>query len=99
MKYTIDKKSISLFDNEKNVAYVTLRWESETVVCLDKVFVDPELRGQGIAAQIMEYTATHFSQKGITMKPVCSYAHIWLKRHPQFDDSVIFVQEHPACHL
>jgi len=99
MNYTYDEKSISLFDGDKKIAYVTLRKENDKIVCLDKVFVDPEFRGQGIAAQIMDHTATHFAQKGITMKPVCSYAHIWLKRHPQFDDSVIFVQEHPACTL
>jgi predicted GNAT family acetyltransferase len=50
------------------------------------VEADPALRGTGAAGQFMQSLAEHARAEGLKLAPRCSYAAVWLKRHPQFDD-------------
>jgi predicted GNAT family acetyltransferase len=34
----------------------------------------------------MQSLAEHARAEGLKLAPRCSYAAVWLKRHPQFDD-------------
>ena len=52
------------------------------------VEADPSLRGTGAAGKFMESLATHASAENLKLQPVCSYAVVWLKRHPDFRDVV-----------
>lgn len=47
------------------------------------VFVPEELRGQGVAAQVMAGVVTDAKARSLTIVPVCPYAASYLKRHPQ----------------
>ena len=54
---------------------------------IDYTYVNPVLRGQGVAGKMMEVVAEYFRKEGIKATATCSYANIWLKRHEkQFPD-------------
>jgi len=50
-------------------------------VNIDFTYVNPILRGKGVAAKMMEVVAEYFRKEGIKATATCSYANIWLKRH------------------
>ena len=48
---------------------------------IDHTYVNPVLRGQGVAAKMMVVVADHFRKERLKTTATCSYANIWLKRH------------------
>lgn len=50
------------------------------------VEADPALRGTGAAGKFMESLAEHARAEGLKLQPVCSYAVVWMRRHPQYGD-------------
>lgn len=50
------------------------------------VEADPALRGTGAAGRFMQALAEHARAEGLKLAPRCSYAVVWLKRHPEYDD-------------
>ncbi len=44
------------------------------------------LRGSGAAGKFMQSMAEHAREKGIRLFPRCSYAVLWHRRHPDYDD-------------
>lgn len=47
------------------------------------VFVPEELRGKGVAAQVMKVVVEDANAKKLSIVPVCSYAASYLERNPQ----------------
>lgn len=52
-------------------------------VDINHTYVNPVLRGQGVAGKMMEVVAEHFKEEGFKTTASCSYANIWLKRHEE----------------
>ena len=50
------------------------------------VEAEPSLRGSGAAGRFMQAMAEHAREKGLSLFPRCSYAVLWHKRHPDYDD-------------
>jgi predicted GNAT family acetyltransferase len=50
---------------------------------IDHVFTPPELRGRGAAGRLMEGLARLAADRGESITPICSYAAVWLQRHPR----------------
>jgi predicted GNAT family acetyltransferase len=46
----------------------------------------PALRGTGAASTFMQSLAEHARAEGLKLEPICSYAMLWLKRHPEYAD-------------
>ena len=72
------------------------------VVDIDHTYVNPILRGQGVAAQMMVVVAEYFRKEGLKTTATCSYANIWLKRHEeQYPDilSVDIVNQALSCKI
>ena len=44
------------------------------------------LRGSGAAGIFMEALANHARDKGLKLRPICSYAAVWLRRHRDHHD-------------
>ena len=54
---------------------------------IDHTYVNPVLRGQGVAGKMMEVVAEYFGKERLKTTATCSYANIWLKRHEkQYQD-------------
>lgn len=53
-----------------------------TQISITHVFTPPELRGQGVAAKLMEAIVADTKARGLTIVPVCPYAASYLKKNP-----------------
>ena len=62
---------------EEPLAKATYRIEDEKLY-IDHVFVMPQLRGQGIAADLVEAVISYAKDKELQVVPICSYAKSYL---------------------
>lgn len=51
--------------------------------------VPPELRGRGIAGQLVRAAFDHAREQGLRVEPQCEYAAAWLERHPDYADLAV----------
>lgn len=58
----------------------------EGVVDINHTFVDPSLRGQGIAGELMSRAVASIRATGRRAHPTCSYAVKWFEKHPEEAD-------------
>lgn len=58
------------------------------VLTIPHVEADMALRGTGAAGRLMEQVAAAARAEGAKIRPLCSYAAAWLKRHPEASDLV-----------
>lgn len=56
---------------------------------IDHTYVNPILRGQGVAAKMMLAVAEYLREKGLKASATCSYANIWLKRHKELYPDIL----------
>ena len=56
------------------------------VVILPHVEADPALRGTGAAGRLMEGVMAHVRAEGLKVRPVCSYAVAYIRRHKEHHD-------------
>ncbi|WP_057786076.1 GNAT family N-acetyltransferase [Weissella minor] len=49
-------------------------------------FVDPDFRGQGIAAQLLDALAELARQENVKLKPLCVYVKTAFMRESKYDD-------------
>lgn len=46
--------------------------------------VPPPLEGQGIASRLVQATYDYARSENLTPVATCSYAQVWLRRHPDY---------------
>ena len=56
------------------------------VVNINHTYVDPSLRGQGVAGKLMSLTVVKLRQEQKKALATCSFAVQWLKSHPECED-------------
>lgn len=68
-------------------ASAELTWRANGPVRIaDHTFVPPELRGKGVAMQLVEALIADAREKGFTIEPRCSYVEAAFRRHPEWAD-------------
>ena len=72
-------------DGEIRTVFADYAVQGDTRVILH-VEADPALRGSGAAGRFMQALADHARAERLKLVPRCSYAAVWLKRHPEYDD-------------
>lgn len=83
MKFYYDTQSISLKDEHENVlAYIQFPQGDDGIIVITHTFVDERLRGQHVAAQLMEKAVDYLKAHGKIFRVSCSYAEMWVKQHP-----------------
>ncbi|MDD3068475.1 MAG: GNAT family N-acetyltransferase [Acholeplasmataceae bacterium] len=70
----------------KMIVNATFPWLKPGVVVVDHTFVDPSLRGQGIASQLMFEVVNYSKKQGYKVTATCPYAVTWFKKHPEASD-------------
>ncbi len=50
------------------------------------VGVDPSLRGQGVAARIVQVSLEYARKHNLRVVPMCSYAAAYIRRHPEYNE-------------
>ena len=67
-------------------AEMTYRKIGDDVIAIDHTYTPPEFRGQNIAFLMIAAGIADARQKGLKIKPLCSYAVVQFKRHPEWSD-------------
>ncbi len=87
MKFQTEKNRIFFEDEQGRIlAQVSFPSISETRVDIEHTFVDPCLRGQGVAGKLVRAAADEIRKTGRTAICSCHFAASWLKSHPDYAD-------------
>ena len=70
----------------KVIAEVTFPQIRDGIANINHTFVDSSLRGQGVAARLMEEAAKTLRADGKKAVATCSYAQKWFSQHGEFED-------------
>lgn len=69
-------------------AYLRYLMDSRGTMNMVKTYVPPELRGQGIAAVIVQAGLEFAKEKGFKIIPSCSYVETYIDRHKEYNSLV-----------
>lgn len=72
-------------DGELHIVFADYAVQGDTRVILH-VEADPALRGGGAAGRFMQALANHARAEDLKLQPRCSYAVLWHRRHPEYND-------------
>ncbi len=86
MEFKVNPNSIVYGDDSRELARITYPQVKDGVVDIDHTFVDEELRGQGMAGQLMERCVQELRTSGRKAIASCSYAAKWFEKHPECAD-------------
>lgn len=56
------------------------------LVEITHVEAPPALRGTGLAGKLMEGVAQAAREENLRIRPLCGYAHAWMRRHKEHGD-------------
>ena len=91
-------------ENNGLLAETTFNHRKNGEVDIDHTYVDPSLRGQGVAGSMMEVVAKYLRENRLKATASCSYANSWLKKHRYEYADIIsedFDEEgtYPSCRI
>ncbi len=103
MNYIYENNKIYVNDSEgKMIVNATFPFIDKGIVVVDHTYVDPSLRGQGIASQLMHEVYKHTKKMGYKIVATCPYAVVWFKKHKDLNDIIDEdLQSHlaPECQI
>ncbi|NLN41849.1 MAG: N-acetyltransferase [Clostridiales bacterium] len=71
----------SVNENDELLAETTFVYKENGEVDIDYTYVNPQLRGRGIASKMMKVVADYLRKNSLKASATCSYANAWLKKH------------------
>lgn len=72
-------------ETEGLVSYADYRIDAN-ILYITYVFVPPELRGTGVASELMTSVMLHARETALKIIPLCGYAASWIQRHKEYSD-------------
>lgn len=75
------RSRFELMENGK-LAFADYRLAGDILV-IPHVEADPALRGTGSAGRLMDGLLAHARERGLKIRPLCSYAASYMQRHPE----------------
>ncbi len=72
--------------NGQRIAEMTYRRTHPSVVVVDHTYVDPSLRGHGVARQLQDAMVAWARETDTKVIPVCSYVKVQFDRDPSLRD-------------
>lgn len=73
-------------DDSEVIAHLSYSFENDTVLIANSTFVDPSLRGQGIARKLLDAFAEYARDNGYKIRPLCSYVVEKFNNEDTYDD-------------
>ena len=67
------------------IVFATYRRQGDTLA-IPHVEAPPSLRGTGAAGRLMEGVMELARAENLKIRPICSYASLWVRRHKEFHD-------------
>ncbi|NLK28776.1 MAG: N-acetyltransferase [Clostridiales bacterium] len=90
MKWNYEEGRIYSINEEKELmAEVTFIDTGDKEVNINHTYVNPVLRGQGVAGKMLKVTAEYLREKGLKATASCSYAHSWLLKNKESYSDII----------
>lgn len=84
MEFTTEKDRIyATSPTGEIVAEVTFPTRNGVSI-INHTFVDPSLRGEGVASKLVKLAADKILADGNQIAATCTYAAAWFKRHPEY---------------
>jgi predicted GNAT family acetyltransferase len=80
--YSVDK-------NNELMAETTFVVNENEEVNIDHTYVNPTLRGQGVAGKMMEIVTEYLRKNGLKVTSTCSYAITWLKKNKELYSDIL----------
>lgn len=103
MNWQYEKNRIYALDDKKELlAEITFVSKSENEVVIDHTYVNPSLRGQGVAGKMMEVMMSYIQENNLKTTATCSYADSWLEKNKERFQELIAnkdVEQTVACKL
>lgn len=84
MEFITEKDRIYSTDKSGRIIAEVTFPTSNRVSTIDHTFVDPTLRGQGVAEKLVKMAADKILSDGNKIAATCSYAVAWFQRHPEY---------------
>ncbi len=75
-------------EQQGQIVFADYRRDGSRLI-IDHVEAPVALRGTGAASRFMEGLVAAARAEGSTIVPVCSYAVVWLQRHPELAAGVV----------
>lgn len=90
MNWKYEKGRIySVGENDELPAETTFVFTQTSEVDINRTYVNPTLRGRGVAGKMMELVAEYLKENKLTAVATCPYANAWLKKHRKSHDEII----------
>lgn len=86
MDFITERNMIYVCQDDKILAEVTFPNIDDTTVDINHTFVDPVLRGQGIAGKLLILAYEAIKQQGYQAVVTCPYAIEFFKKNPNYQD-------------
>ncbi|HJB59488.1 MAG TPA: N-acetyltransferase [Candidatus Faecalibacterium faecipullorum] len=86
MEYRVISNRITAVENDQVLGEITFPVCGPETVVIDHTWVDPSLRGQGTAGQLMQAVVDKLRADGRKAQATCSYARGWFAKHPEAAD-------------
>lgn len=103
MDFVIEKHRIFVKDAQgKLIVEATFPLYKSGVVVVDHTYVDPTLRGQGVASDLMKKVCETVEKQGLKAIATCPYAVVWFKRHKDYAyliDEKAQTEVSPECQI
>lgn len=76
-------------EEDRVIAEVTFPETRKNRVTINHTFVDPTLRGQGIASLLLQEAYKCIKDQNKKADATCSYAIRWFHEHPEYSDILV----------
>lgn len=80
--YSVDEKGLLMAE----ATYVT---KKHGEVVINRTYVSPNLRGQGIAGKMMNIVVEYLRRNNLKATATCSYAQSWLKKNEEICSDIL----------
>jgi hypothetical protein len=78
-------------DENEPIAEIVYSYKDKNVIVIESTFVAESLRGQNIAARLLEKVISKARSDGLKIIPKCSYAEKVMKKGDKYSD-VLFIK-------
>ncbi|MFA6801304.1 MAG: GNAT family N-acetyltransferase [Acholeplasmataceae bacterium] len=101
MNFIYEKNKVYVENEDgKNIILATFPKFNEDTVVINHTYVDPSLRGEGVASKLMYATCEYIKKQGFKIVATCPYAIVWFEKHHEYDDIVdleVQLKLSPVC--
>lgn len=85
MNFVHNENQIALYsESNELLAEITFPYFNESTVNINHTYVNPVLRGQGIASKLMLELIEELTKRNLKAVPSCTYAQAWFNKHPEY---------------